>query len=68
MKEQTNGWGASTVATAYVYERIGAILNLSHPTDEDDNIEYYLSRFYDELARNYKVDTGRPIGEEVSEW
>ena len=63
MKTETNGWGESTVATAYVYERVRAILETSNPLDDEDDAVYYLSRFLDELAHNYKVDTGRLIAE-----
>jgi len=65
MKTENNGWGESSVATAYVYERVRAILETSNPLDEEDDAVYYLSRFLDELAHNYKVDTGRSIEEEV---
>ena len=63
METETNGWGESTVATAYVYERVRAILETSNPLDDEDDAVYYLSRFLDELAHNYKVDTGRLIAE-----
>tara|TARA_R110000744_G_C19041330_1_gene526701 strand:- start:386 stop:565 length:180 start_codon:yes stop_codon:yes gene_type:complete len=58
MSIETNGWGESSVATKYVYER------LHHVLDNRD-MAFELSRFLDELAHNYKVDTGRLIGEEV---
>jgi len=60
MKTETNGWGDSMIATKYVYHRVHAILD----SDEDD-MAYLLSRFMDELAHNYKVDTEKLIGEEV---
>lgn len=60
MKQATNGWGDSAVATKYVYQRIHGILNLE--TDED--MTYHLSRFMDELAHNFKVDTNKLIGEQ----
>ena len=63
METENNGWGESTVATAYVYERVRAILETSNPLDDEDDAVYYLSRFLDELAHNYKVDTGRFIAE-----
>lgn len=63
METENNGWGESTVATAYVYERVRDILETSNPLDEEDDAVYYLSRFLDELAHNYKVDTGRLIAE-----
>ena len=66
--DETNGWGDSTVATAYVYERIHDILNITEP----EEVSYAglcslyssrLSRFSDELANNFYVDTGVKIGE-----
>jgi hypothetical protein len=42
-----------------VYERIYEIL------DDDCDMEDELSRFLDELAHNYKVDTGKLIGHEL---
>ena len=60
MKQATNGWGDSAVATKYVYQRIHGILNLE--TDED--MTYHLSRFMDELAHNFKVDTNKLIGKQ----
>ena len=51
----------SRVATKYIYERIHDILDMD--TDYDTN--FALSRLLDELAHNYKVDTGKLIGEEV---
>ena len=59
--EETQGWGNSRVATKYIYERIHDILDMD--TDYDTN--FALSRLLDELAHNYKVDTGKLIGEEV---
>jgi hypothetical protein len=59
MKLETNGWGDSIVATKYVYQRIHGILDLKNGED----ITYHLSRFMEELARNYKVDTGKRIGD-----
>jgi hypothetical protein len=61
MNQETNGWGNSTVATRYAYQRIHGILDM---TNEDDRC-YHLSRFMDELAHNYKVDTGKLIGEDL---
>ena len=54
-----NGWDESTVATKYVYERLGDALN----GRDVGKISQVLSDFYSELAHNYKVDTGRLIGE-----
>jgi hypothetical protein len=58
MKIKTNGWGDSMVATKYVYQRIHSILDL----DNADDAYYHLSRLMEELAINYKVDTGNLIG------
>ena len=56
-----NTWGNSSVATKYIYQRIHAIMDL----EKGEDISYHLSRLMDELARNYKVDTGRLIGEDL---
>ena len=61
MKQETNGYGASTIATKYVYQRIHEILDMA----QIDQVYFELSRFMDELARNYKVDTGKLIGEKA---
>ena len=55
-----NGWGASTVATKYIYERIGDALN----AETTSELEQELSNLYTELAHNYKVDTGKLIGDD----
>ena len=55
----TRGENMSTISTKYVYERIYEIL------DDDCDMEDELSRFLDELARNYKMDTGKLIGHEL---
>ena len=49
----------SRVDTVYVYERLHDILN----QDEWAKMSYDASRFMDELAHNFKVDTGIRIGE-----
>ena len=54
-------WGHSTVSTKYIYEQIKEILDL----DSDTDMYWSLSRLMDELANNYKVDTGRLIGEDL---
>ena len=59
MMEETNGWGDSAVATKYIYQRIHGILDL----EDGEDITYHLSRFMEELARNFKADTGKKIGE-----
>ena len=49
----------STVSTKYMYERIHEILDM----DESEDVAYSLSRLMDELANNYKTDTGELIGQ-----
>jgi len=49
----------SRVDVVYVYERLHDILN----QDEWAKMSYDASRFMDELAHNFKVDTGIKIGE-----
>ena len=53
-----NGFGNSSVATMYIYERVADIL-------DGKELAFELSRFLDELAHNYKTDTGRLIGEDL---
>lgn len=53
-------WGDSTVSTLYVYQEIHEILDMTNQED----VYWCLSRFLEELAHNYKVDTGKLIGEE----
>jgi hypothetical protein len=55
-----NGWGNSSVATQYIYERVHGILDGSKK-----DMAFELSRLLDELAHNYKVDTGKLIGEDL---
>jgi len=50
----------SKVDVAYVYFRLAGILD-SH------DIAYAASRFLDELAYNYEMDTGYKIGEMLAE-
>lgn len=52
-------WGDSTVATKHIYERINDILDMN----EYEDVAYSLSRLMDELAHNYKIDTGNLIAE-----
>ena len=47
----------------YVYEKIQEILNCK----DLDNMSYVASRFSDLLAENYKVDTGRKIGQDLED-
>ena len=49
----------SSIPTLYIYHRIYDILD--NPNTETSI--YMLSRLLDELALNYKADTGRLIGE-----
>ena len=51
----------SKVCTKYMYERIHDILDMN----EYEDVAYSLSRLMDELAHNYKVDTGKLIGEDL---
>lgn len=53
---------SSTVATQYIYERIHDILDIKDLID----VPFELSRLMDELAHNYKVDTGKLIGGDLS--
>jgi len=55
------GGGMSTVSTKYIYERIHDILDMNEYAD----VAYSLSRLMDELAQNYKTDTGNLIGEDL---
>ena len=50
----------SRVDVAYVYVRLSGIL-------ESHDIAYAASRFLDELAYNFEVDTGYKIGEMLAE-
>ena len=63
------GWGASTVATKYVHQRLHEVLDMED-NDNCDCIRKYksqlciaLSQFYAELAENYYKDTGQRIGD-----
>lgn len=55
-----NNWGASTVATKYIYQRIGEALH----AESSSQMEQELSNLYSELAHNYQIDTGKLIGED----
>lgn len=46
----------STIPIKYVYERVYDILD-----NDNQDMSYMLSRFLDELALNYKTDTGKTI-------
>ena len=58
MRAETKG---STVSTKYMYDRIHKILD----SEWVEDMPFQLSRLMDELAHNYKVDTGNLIGEEL---
>jgi len=60
MNYPTQGYGNSTVATKYVYQVVHGLLDSE--LDLED-IHYELSRFMDQLAHAYHVDTGKKIGE-----
>lgn len=60
MKTEKNGWGDSMIATKYVYQKIYDILDENYADSS-----YELSRFMDELAHNYHIDTGRKIKEDL---
>lgn len=49
----------SRVDVVYVYERLNSILN----QNEWAKMSYDASRFMDELAHNFHVDTGAKIGD-----
>ena len=51
----------SKVCTKHMYDRIHEILDSQWVED----MPFQLSRLMDELAHNYKLDTGKAIGEEV---
>ena len=53
----------SRVDVMYMYERVREILNC----EDLDNMSYVASRFSDELAKNYKVDTGNLIGHDMED-
>ena len=57
--DEFNGWGCSTVATKYIYQRLQDILNF----ESDEDTAYNLSRLSDELAKVYFSDTNKKIGE-----
>lgn len=47
----------------YMYERVREILNC----EDLDSMAYVASRLSDELAHNYKVDTGNLIGHDMED-
>ena len=53
----------SRVDVIYMYERVRDILEC----EDLDSMAYVASRLSDELAHNYKVDTGRLIGQDIKE-
>jgi hypothetical protein len=59
IKVNPTTWGNSRVATKYIYARIWDIL------DGPDDLAQELSRLMDEMAHNYKVDTGKLIEKDL---
>ena len=57
MNKDISDWDDSKVSTKYMYHRVWDIL------DGPDDLASGLSRLMDELAFNYKIDTGKTIGE-----
>ena len=53
----------SRVDVMYMYERVKEILNC----EDLDSMAYVASRLSDELAHNYKVDTGNLIGHDLED-
>ena len=53
----------SRVDVMYMYERVREILNC----EDLDSMAYVASRLSDELAHNYKVDTGNLIGHDMED-
>ena len=58
MSDEFNGWGSSTVATAYIYYRLHHILD----NQSNEVLLKELSSLYSELATNFHTDTGIQIG------
>jgi hypothetical protein len=58
---QDNGYGDSLVATQYIYARIKYIMENCFEEEMEDNF----FNLMDELAINYKKDTGKEITEEL---
>ena len=53
----------SRVDVMYMYQRVRDILEC----EDLDSMAYVASRLSDELAHNYQVDTGRPIGQDMED-
>ena len=53
----------SRIDVMYMYQRVRDILECK----DLDSMAYVASRLSDELAHNYKVDTGRLIGQDIKE-
>ena len=51
----------SRVDVMYMYKRVQEILNCKR----GDDMAYAVSRLSDELAKNYVIDTGRKIGQDL---
>jgi len=61
MKMDTHKWGDSTVSIKYVYDIVYSFLDAELTKEQ---MQQEISRFMDELAYNYKIDTGKRIEEE----
>jgi hypothetical protein len=51
----------SRVDVMYMYKRVQEILSCKR----GDDMAYAVSRLSDELAKNYVIDTGRKIGQDL---
>jgi len=58
MNDESNRWGSSTVATAYIYERLHHILD----NENNEVLLEELSGLYRELSATFHTDTGVKIG------
>ena len=58
LEDITNGWGESTVATAYIWSRLYDILDAETP----HKMCVEASELYCELGHNFYIDTGLKIG------
>jgi hypothetical protein len=61
MRAETQGYGDSTIATKYVWERLRYIMDNCLGDEMADQVW----GFMEELAHNYQVDTDNFIGEDV---
>ena len=53
----------SRVDVMYMYKRVQEILSC----ESEDDMAYAVSRLSDELAKNYVIDTGRKIGQDLED-